>query len=163
MRRLLHSGHRMSIRRRATRGRDWCRSSARVSILLRRRTMSEQSPADFERVRNEQREFWNESAPGWKQLFFMLDRAAQHVSDRLVELARIKPGDRVLDIATGSGEPGITAARKVGPDGLVVATDMSPKMLELAKERAAGLGIHNMKFVETGAEALEIEERNFDA
>ena len=120
---------------------------------------------DPERVRREQREFWNKAAPGWKQMFLMLDRAAQHVSDRLVELARIKPGDRVLDIATGSGEPAITAARKVGASagGSVVATDMSPAMLDLARERADALGIHNIKFVETGAEALAVDESDFNA
>jgi len=91
------------------------------------------------------------------------ERAAQHVSDRLVELARIKSGDRVLDIATGLGEPGITAARKVGPDGLVVATDHSPAMLELARERAGALGLCNIEFVETDAETLAVEERDFNA
>jgi enediyne biosynthesis protein CalE5 len=124
--------------------------------------MSEQT-ADHERVRREQREFWNNAAPGWKQMFVTLDRAAQHVSDRLVELARIKAGDRVLDIATGSGEPAITAARKVGASGQVVATDMSPAMLALARERAASLGITNLKLVETGAEAIAVDERDFNA
>jgi enediyne biosynthesis protein CalE5 len=124
--------------------------------------MSEQ-PADSERVRREQREFWNNAAPGWKQLFVGLDRAAQHVSDRLVELAGIREGNRVLDIATGSGEPGVTAARKVGPRGLVVATDQSSAMLALARERAATLGLSNIKFVETDAETLAVDERDFDA
>ncbi|HEY6394633.1 MAG TPA: methyltransferase domain-containing protein [Candidatus Binataceae bacterium] len=124
--------------------------------------MSDQAP-DAERVRREQREFWNRAAPGWSQMFSMLDRAAQHVSDRLVELARISLGHRVLDIATGSGEPAITAARKVGPAGLVVATDQSPAMLELARERAAALGVRNIKFVETDAESLAVNERDFDA
>ncbi len=118
---------------------------------------------DFDRVRNEQREFWNKAAPGWKIMWESLDRAGQHVSDRLVELARIKPGDRVLDIATGSGEPGITAARKVGPSGIVIATDQSPAMLDLARERAAARGLANIKFVETGAESLELDQRDFDA
>ena len=124
--------------------------------------MSDQIP-DAERLRLEQREFWNRAAPGWNQLWSVLDRAAQHVSDRLVELARIGPGGRVLDIATGSGEPGITAARKVGPGGLVVATDLSPAMLDLARQRAAALRLGNIKFVETGAESLAVEERDFDA
>jgi ubiquinone/menaquinone biosynthesis C-methylase UbiE len=124
--------------------------------------MSEQ-PADSERVRREQREFWNNAAPGWKQLFVGLDRAAQHVSDRLVELAGIREGNRVLDLATGSGEPGVTAARKVGPRGLVVATDQSSAMLALARERAATLGLSNIKFVETDAETLAVDERDFDA
>ena len=118
---------------------------------------------DPDRVRREQREFWNNAAPGWKNMWRGLDRAAQHVSDRLVELARVKPGDRVLDIATGSGEPAITAARKVGPTGIVVATDQSPAMLELARERCSTLGLRNLKFVETDAESLAVQERDFNA
>jgi ubiquinone/menaquinone biosynthesis C-methylase UbiE len=120
-------------------------------------------PLDSERIRNEQREFWNDAAPGWKQLFVGLDRAAQHVSDRLIELARIKEGERVLDIATGSGEPAVTAARKVGPHGLVVATDQSSAMLALARERAATMQLANIKFVDTDAETLAVEERGFNA
>jgi len=121
------------------------------------------TPIDFDRVRREQREFWNNAAPGWKQMWTGLDRAAQHVSDRLVELARIKQGDRVLDIATGSGEPGLTAARKVGAEGVVIASDQSPAMLDLARERAAALGLRNVRFVETDAESLAVNEGNFNA
>jgi len=121
------------------------------------------TPIDFDRVRREQREFWNNAAPGWKQMWTGLDRAGQPVSDRLVELARIKQGDRVLDIATGSGEPGLTAARKVGVEGVVIASDQSPAMLDLARERAAALGLHNVKFVETDAESLAVNERDFNA
>jgi ubiquinone/menaquinone biosynthesis C-methylase UbiE len=118
---------------------------------------------DSERIRNDQRDFWNSAAPGWKQLFVELDHAAQHVSDRLIELARIKDGDRILDIATGSGEPAVTAARKVGARGLVVATDQSSAMLAMARERAATLGLANVRFVETDAETLAVEERSFNA
>ena len=121
------------------------------------------TPIDFDRVRREQREFWNNAAPGWKQMWTALDHAAQHVSDRLVELARIKPGDRVLDIATGSGEPGLTAARKVGANGLIIATDQSTAMLDLARERVATLGLPNVRFVETDAESLAVNERDFNA
>src|ERR1019366_579702 len=124
--------------------------------------MSEQTP-DAGRVRREQREFWNHAAPGWKQMWTELDRAAHHVSDRLLELARSKVGDRVLDIATGSGEPGIIAARKVGERGLVIATDQSPAMLDLTRERAASLGLSNLKFVEADAKSLTLDERDFDA
>jgi SAM-dependent methyltransferase len=118
---------------------------------------------DAARINREQLDFWNKAAPGWKQMWTMLERAAQHVSDRLVELAQLKNGDRVLDIACGSGEPAVTAARKVGPNGLIVATDQSPAMLDLARERVHALGIGNIKFALTGAEELAIEERDFDA
>ncbi len=102
--------------------------------------MSDQT-YDAQRINREQRQFWDDAAPGWKQMWSMLERAGQPVSDRLVELARVGPGDRVLDIATGSGEPGLTAARKVGPGGLVVATDQSPAMLDLARESGlCGIG-----------------------
>ena len=124
--------------------------------------MSDQT-IDFERIRREQREMWNNAAPGWKRMSAMLEKTAQHVADRLVELGQVGPGDHVLDIASGSGEPGITAARKVGPGGLGVATDQSAAMLELARERAAALGLRNIKFVETDAESLAVEERDFNA
>jgi enediyne biosynthesis protein CalE5 len=124
--------------------------------------MSNQT-VDFDTIRREQRETWNNAAPGWKKMWRLLDRSAQHVSDRLVELAQVKPGDRVLDIASGSGEPGVTAARKVGPGGLVVATDQAAAMLELARERATALGLANIKFVVTDAESLAVDERGFNA
>jgi ubiquinone/menaquinone biosynthesis C-methylase UbiE len=116
-----------------------------------------------ERINREQREFWNNAAPGWKNMWSMLERGAQHVSDRLVELAGVQAGHRVLDIASGSGEPAVTAARKAGPSGLVVATDQSPVMLDLARERATALDLHNIKFVVTGAEELAVGEREFNA
>jgi enediyne biosynthesis protein CalE5 len=131
--------------------------SSRLGLLMSDQTY------DAERINREQREFWNNAAPGWKQMWTMLERTAQHVSQRLLELAQVEAGKRVLDIATGSGEPAITAARKVGPSGLVVATDQSPAMLELARERAAAAGLRNMKFFTTGAEQLAVDEHDFDA
>ena len=59
----------------------------------------------------------------------------------MVELAEIKQGDRVIDIATGIGEPAITAAKKVGVEGYVLATDISSQMLAIAKERTVSLGL----------------------
>lgn len=62
----------------------------------------------------------------------------------LVELAEIKQGDKVLDIATGIGEPAITAARKVGINGHVLATDISPQMLKIAKQRSISIGLQDI-------------------
>jgi ubiquinone/menaquinone biosynthesis C-methylase UbiE len=63
----------------------------------------------------------------------------QKLSDRLVEHAGIKPGNKMLDIATGIGEPAITAAKKVGPNGQVVVIDISAGMLAIAREHARSL------------------------
>ena len=67
----------------------------------------------------------------------LIDRHAGEVSERLVEMAGIKEGDRVLDVAAGYGEPSLTAARKVGPEGSVIATDISAEMLDFGRQRAA--------------------------
>ena len=74
---------------------------------------------------------WDESATGWKKWWPRLERAAQGVNSRLVQLARIKAAYCVLDIATGNGEPAVTAARIVGPSGRVVAVDPSRACLRL--------------------------------
>jgi ubiquinone/menaquinone biosynthesis C-methylase UbiE len=58
----------------------------------------------------------------------------------LVELAEIKPGQRILDIATGIGEPALTAARIVGSTGHILAIDISTEMIAIAKQRAASNG-----------------------
>ena len=77
------------------------------------------------------------------------ERGAGQLSKRLIELAKIKPGSKVLDIATGIGEPAITAANKIGKTGHILATDISPGMSSVAKQRAISLGLQNViKFKE---------------
>jgi SAM-dependent methyltransferase len=99
---------------------------------------------------------WSRVAAGWERRWETFERAAQGVSDRLVELARIGPGDRVLDLATGVGEPALTAARRVGPTGRVAAVDQSPHMLAVARRRMAALGLTNVEFREADIEALDL-------
>jgi SAM-dependent methyltransferase len=124
--------------------------------------MSEQS-FDAQKFKNEQRRDWDAAAAGWKKWWPSFEGATQHVSDRIVELAAIKAGDRVLDIATGNGEPAVTAARRVGAAGRVVATDQSPGMLAISRERATGLGLSNLDFRESDGESLAISDRDFNA
>ncbi|MGH7837740.1 MAG: class I SAM-dependent methyltransferase, partial [Candidatus Binataceae bacterium] len=124
--------------------------------------MSDAKP-DSEKLKSEQKRDWNAAAEGWKKWWPIFEQAAQHVSDRLVELAGVRPGARVLDIATGNGEPAVTAARRVWAGGRVIATDQSAGMLAIARERAAALGLDNLEFKESDAEALALSERDFDA
>ena len=62
----------------------------------------------------------------------------------------MQPGSRVLDVAAGYGEPALTAARKAGPEGRVVATDISAEMLAFGRERAAAAGLGNVEFMRVG-------------
>src|SRR5258708_4818613 len=89
-----------------------------------------------------QREEWNLIAPGWKKWDSHLMRWLGPVGERMLDLARLKDGDFVLDVATGSGEPGLSAARRVGK-GNVVGLDISQGMVDIAREKAKGLRINN--------------------
>ena len=118
---------------------------------------------DAGEFRSGQRDQWNTAATGWRRWNDLIDQAASGISDRLVELAGVESGARVLDIAAGYGEPSLTAARAVGPDGQVVASDISAEMLAYGRERAAAAGIENIEFVESDAMSLDFPQDSFDA
>lgn len=80
---------------------------------------------------------------------------------RAADLAEVGPGDRVLDVATGTGDLAIELAGRVAPAGEVVASDFSERMLSLAREKAAGLP--GVQFVVGNALALPFEDDGFDA
>jgi SAM-dependent methyltransferase len=81
-------------------------------------------------------------------------RLTAPLSERMLDLAGLRPGMRVLDLATGRGEPAIRAARRVGPDGRVVGVDVSADMLEMARARAEREGVRNLELRVASAEAL---------
>ncbi len=93
----------------------------------------------------------------------IIEQGLTPVTQRMVELAQIRARQRVLDVATGIGEPALTAARLVGPSGHVTATDIAPGMLEIATERAKQAGLSNIEFREMDAETIDFPEGSFDA
>jgi len=117
-------------------------------------------PAEF---RAKQQNAWDGVAGGWDKWSQMVERSAGKVSERMVELAGVEPGSRVLDVGTGYGEPALTAARAAAPDGVVVATDISAEMLSFARARAEQAGVENMEFEHIDAGALDLPHESFDA
>jgi SAM-dependent methyltransferase len=118
---------------------------------------------DAPEFRARQRQDWDRASQGWKSWHELIDTATRRVSERMIELAGIKAGDRVLDVAAGYGEPSLTAARVVGPEGSVVATDISSGMLAYGRERASAAGLDNVEFVEAEAASLDYAAGSFDA
>jgi len=112
-----------------------------------------------------QRSDWQTAAQGWRKWYDVLEgeTGGQLVSHKLVDLMGIGPGDIVLDVATGYGEPALTAARAIAPGGRVVATDIAADFLAFGRERAAQAGLDNVDFLESDAEAFSFDEETFDA
>lgn len=94
----------------------------------------------------DQRERWNETAVAWHRWYKVLDHGSRACTDRMLHLAQLEAGHQVLDIATGTGEPAISAARRVAPGGRVVAIDASERMLDFARLRAAERQVNNIVF-----------------
>ena len=92
-----------------------------------------------------------------------IERASKPVSEALIAMAAIEQGSRVLDVATGLGEPAGMAAERVGPTGHVTAIDINPAQVAFAATRLAGLGLENVTIAEADAGRLELEDASFDA
>jgi SAM-dependent methyltransferase len=121
---------------------------------------AEIDPGEF---RDGQRRDWDTASRGWREWNQLIDETTGAVSDRMIQMAAIEAGDRVLDVAAGYGEPTLRAARVVGPEGSVVASDISAGMLEYGRERAADAGLENIEFVESDAISLDLPAQSFDA
>ena len=104
---------------------------------------------------------WDRVAAGWEKWWRVIEPAGQGVTQRMLDRAEVRPGLRVLDIATGVGEPALSAASRVGPAGRVLATDLSSQMLAIARERAGSLT--NVEFMEADVERMDFPESSFDA
>jgi len=109
------------------------------------------------------RALWGGAAQGWDAWFEWYTRNFAPVMDWCCDAAGLKAGDRLLDVACGSGQPALTAARRLQPGGSVVATDLAPEMLAVARRRADQAGLRNIEFREMDAEHLQLDDASFDA
>jgi SAM-dependent methyltransferase len=108
---------------------------------------------------------WNDAATvaAWRRWYPKITVQTREATKALLDLADIPKGARVLDLASGPGQPGFTIASQVGPGGSVTLTDFSQDMLEAAKENARSLGIANVRFEAADAESLQFDDGAFDA
>lgn len=94
--------------------------------------------------------------PAWK-------RQLEPAQTRLLEMANLRSGEHVLDVACGTGLVTLRAALQVGPTGTVIGTDIAAKMIEQARHAAARQQLHNVSFDRMGAEDLQLPDGTFDA
>ena len=121
------------------------------------------STPDNNELKERERCAWASVADGWKRRDDLLRKGAAPVTERMLELAGISPGHRVLDIASGTGEPATSAAELTGMTGKVIGTDLTEEMLAYARDKAASAGLANIEFLCVDGETLDFEADTFDA
>jgi ubiquinone/menaquinone biosynthesis C-methylase UbiE len=102
-------------------------------------------------------------AEAWDRGAAARARAFGAATETMLELANVTRGSRVLDIAAGAGDQTLMAARRVGPTGYVLATDISANMVELAALAARRAGLTNVDTRMMDAQRLEVDAESFDA
>lgn len=113
-------------------------------------------------IRNQQKETWNKFAPGWKKWDKLTIEFLQPMGDEMIRQLDPKGKDVVLDLASGTGEPGLTIASML-EGGKVVIADLSEGMLAVAREHAENRGITNIETVVCDGCDLPFADNTFDA
>lgn len=112
--------------------------------------------------RQTERTRWTRSADAWDRWADRMAEPADRMNQPLLRAVGLAPGHRLLDLASGTGEPALSAAAMVGEDGLVVATDLVASMLEGTRRRAAQRRTDALHFSLADMEHLPFAAASFD-
>ena len=112
-------------------------------------------------IRDQQKEIWNRFSPGWKKWDDLTMDFLRPMGDQIIKILHPHDTDVVLDIAAGTGEPGLSIASKLN-GGIVVITDVSEGMLDVARENASRRGIKNVEFSVCDVSELPFPDNSFD-
>jgi ubiquinone/menaquinone biosynthesis C-methylase UbiE len=122
------------------------------------------STFDAAKYKETTREQWQAAAEAWHRWGPTLSDWLGPATEVMLDMAGIGPGSRVLDVAAGAGEQTLRAARRVGPEGYVLATDISNNILQYAAAESGKAGLDNVETrVMDGENVAELEEASFDA
>ena len=109
------------------------------------------------------REQWDKSAAGWNEHAPQIRAWLATATDAMLDMAAIGSRSRLLDVAAGSGDQTLDIAQRVGPDGYVLATDLSPAILALAQRNAERAGHRHVETKVADGERLPVADASFDA
>jgi SAM-dependent methyltransferase len=118
--------------------------------------------AEAEEVRARLQGMWASVATAWAEHAEYADERGAEVSERMLELTRPGPGDRVLELACGPGGLGLAAAEHVAPGGEVVLSDVVPEMTAIAAARAEALGLTGVTALDLDLDRIEQPDGSYD-
>lgn len=118
--------------------------------------------AQLEQIREQQKETWNKFSAGWKKWDEQMMDFLRPMGTEIIRLLQPADNDVVLDVASGTGEPGLTIASML-TDGKVISTDVAEEMLKIAKENAEKRGIKNFETKAADVCELPFDDNSFDA
>ncbi len=116
----------------------------------------------LEQIRDQQKQSWNKFSAGWKKWDELVMDFLKPMGDEIIRLLNPQKNDNILDVASGTGEPGLTIAAKLS-GGKVILTDLADHMLEIARENATSKGIYNIETVTCDVCDLPFPDNTFDA
>lgn len=114
-------------------------------------------------TRADARQGWEDMAQRWRALQERIGDVTMPVSQTMIDAIEPQPGQRVLELAAGTGELGFLAAELIQPGGTLICTDGAEAMLEQAKERAKELGVENVEFKPMELEWIDLPTASVDA
>jgi len=115
------------------------------------------------KYKNTTRDQWQAAAESWYRWSPTLKQWLGQATEKMLEMASISVGHRVLDVAAGAGEQSISVAKIIGTSGYVLATDISSNILEFAQEMAKQAGLNNIETQVMDGENLTLPDATFDA
>lgn len=125
--------------------------------------MAHPTTFDAQRYKDTTRQQWQDAAEAWNEWGPTLRDWLGPATETMLDMARVQAGSDVLDVAAGAGDQSLVAAERVGPTGHVLATDISPNILEYAAENALAQGYENLLTHVADGEKLDVPAASFDA
>lgn len=118
---------------------------------------------DAATYKSKTRQQWQDAAEAWNAWGGFLATWLGPATEAMLDMAEVGSGHFVLDVAAGAGQQSLMAAQRVGPSGRVLATDISPDILDYALENARIKGLENLETLEADGEDMDLPPDSFDA
>lgn len=118
---------------------------------------------DLDEYRQRSLATWDRMSSNWDREREFMREPTAGVRERLIERLDPQPGQTILEVAAGTGDTGLIAAERAGPDGRLISTDFAPGMVEASRSEGERLGLDNVEYRQLDAERMDLEDSSVDS